>query len=285
MRVFILLLTAAISSGCATTWDTMTSRKFRQKPFSTAFATEDPLTVMKTSVEGDERAGAMRRLKEPLAHGGTSTEQDEALQLLTTAAVSDPSPVVRVAAIDALGRFKDERTVGILTSAFNNGDGVPAGVARPKAIRTNNPEDPAMLAARYSLRGPVGFPDEVTSAIRSRAIAALASSGRPEGLSVIRDAAKNKGTIPVDRDTQLAAVRGLAKMRSPESVVALVEVMKDESGKDPAMTARARESLVSLTGKDYAADPAAWETAMRSGTATIVPEPTGIELVGAWFSR
>ena len=37
-----------------------------------------------------------------------------------------------------------------------------------------------------------------------------------------------------DRDVRLAAVRGLAKCRQPESVVALTRVMQKEYGKDGA---------------------------------------------------
>jgi hypothetical protein len=285
MRAFVLLSLALISSGCANTWDTLTSRKFRDKPFETMFVTEDPLTVMKNCTEGDERAHAMHRLKEPIRHGGTSNDQDDALQLLSAAACGDPSPVVRVAAIDALGRFEDGRVVAILTAAYQNGDGIPAGVEKPKRLsRTSDSDDILALADRYSLRGPVGFSDEVVSAIRSRAVTALAGTGKPEAMAVLAQAAKGGESMPIDRDTQLAAVRGLAKMRTAESVPILVGVMKAEKGKDPALTARAHESLVSLTGKDYPAEPEKWEVALKSGTATIVPEPSSSILqVGAWL--
>jgi HEAT repeat protein len=114
---------------------------------------------------------------------------------------------------------------------------------------------------------------------------ALSNTGRPEAFAVLSDAAKGGRDYPIDRDTQLAAVRGLARLRTPESVAVLVDVMKTENGKDPAMTSRARESLVSLTGKDYANDATAWETAMQ-GPVTIVPEANGgIMQVGAWFGR
>jgi hypothetical protein len=286
MRAFALLLLAALSGGCASTWDTVTSRKFRQKPFDVMFKSEDPLTVMKISNEGDERAHAMQRLKEPIRNGGTSGDQDEAINLLSAAAVSDPSPVVRVAAIDALGRFQDERAAGILITAYNAGDGIPAGVEKPKRrSRPLDPDDPMLFIERYSLRGPVGYADEVASAIHSRAITALAGTGRPEAMPVVALAAQGGGDQPIDRDTQLAALRGLAKMRTPESVSVLVTVMKAEKGKDPALTARAHESLKNLTGKDYPNDPQAWETAMKSGTATIVPEPTMIQQVGLWISK
>lgn len=284
MRVALLPLVAVISSGCATTWDTVTSRKFRQNPLKAMFQTDDPLTVMRSNPEGDERARAMQRLKEPIRHGGTSTEQDEAIRLLSDAATADPSPLIRVAAIDALARFEDTRTTAILAAAYQAGDGVPPGVEKPKRRRSLNPDDPALLAERFSLRGPVGFPDEVTSTIRSRAITALANTGRAEALPILSVAAQGGGENPIDRDTQLAAVRGLARMRAPDSVRVLIDVMKSEKGKDPALTTRARESLVSLTGKDYPPDPQMWETALNAGTATIVPEPSGIiQQVGAWL--
>ncbi len=285
MRTCTLMLFAVVSSGCASTWDTVTSRKFRHNPYAAMFQSEDALTVMRTSVEGDERARAMRRLKEPVKHGGTSGEQDEALQLLSAGACSDPSPVVRVAAIDALGRFEDERAVQALTAAFYAGDGVPPGVEKPKRKKSLDPDDPVNLIERYTLRGPVGYADEVASAIRSRAVGALANTGSAAAMPVLIAAAQGGGDNPVDRDTQIAAVRGLAKMRSPEAVSVLVKVMKEEDGKDSAITGRARDSLASLTGKDYPANPVQWETAMKAGTATIVPEPSGIVQVGAFFTR
>ena len=106
-RLIAMVALVAAGSGCASTWETMTSRQFRDKPFGTMFGTEDPLTVLRENPDGETRARAMRRLKEPAANGRPQAEQEEALQILSTAATSDSSPWVRMAAIDALGKFQD----------------------------------------------------------------------------------------------------------------------------------------------------------------------------------
>ena len=106
------------------------------------FKSEDPMTVMRSSPEGDQRAKAMRKLKEP-ALSGNAQDQEQAIELLSQAAPSDPSPVVRVAAIDALGRFKDERAVPILTAAYHQSSGA--------AIK------PPSLAASFARTAPTPF--------------------------------------------------------------------------------------------------------------------------------
>lgn len=282
MRYWILMLLACASSGCAGTWDTLSSRRFRQNPIAALYPTDDPLTVLRTSPEGDERARAMKRLKEPIRHGGTSADQDEAISLLRDAACADPSPVVRIAAIDALAKFTDERVPSVLAAAYHQGDGLPPGAMKPARKRLDA-DDPIMLAERYSLRGPQGFSDDVVSAIRSRAITALSATGSAEALAVVAAAARGEGDV--DHDTQLAALRGLASLRHADSVPVLVEVLKREKGRDPALTSRAHESLVLLTNRAYPADPEAWESALQSGTATVAAEQSFIQQVGAWFFR
>src|SRR5687768_6497570 len=113
-------------TGCASTWDTLSSKRFREKPWETAFGTDDPLQVLRTSSDGEERARAMRRLKEPLADGRSEADQEVAFEILATAAASDPSPWVRMAAIDALGRFQDPRATEALAVAFHQATGKPA---------------------------------------------------------------------------------------------------------------------------------------------------------------
>ena len=83
--LFVLIVGAVAATGCAGTWDKISSRKFRDNPFGTVFDRRDPLSVMQSSPEGDDRAAAMRKLKEPAANGRSAQEQDEALKLLTDA--------------------------------------------------------------------------------------------------------------------------------------------------------------------------------------------------------
>lgn len=260
-----------VQTGCAGTWDTVTSRKFREKPYDTLFRPGEPLEVMRTSPEGDERAKAMRRLKEP-ALFGRPDQQDEAVELLTKAATSDPSPVVRVAAIDALGRFQDGRAVEALTAAYHQAGGV---VTVPKTSVTPFSDSLMQTSAReaaerFSLTGPAGFPSEVAGLIRGRAVSALADTGRPEAGQLLARVAV--GTEEAnDRDTRLAAVRGLTRVRTSESVTALAKVLATEKGKDPALAGRAHEGLRDLTGQAHTDDPATWAEVVQAGQFEVVP--------------
>src|SRR5438270_8175486 len=116
-RVSALALGAGLS-GCAGPgfWDDVTSRDFH---FKSMFASSPPpIAVLRESTDGDARAKAMLALKEPRANGGTEAQQDEAVQILTRAAVADPQPLCRRSAIQALGRFRDPRAVPALMQAY-----------------------------------------------------------------------------------------------------------------------------------------------------------------------
>ena len=63
-------------SGCAGTYDLITSERFKERPFHTLFVTEDPMMVLEKVQEGDDRVRAMRVLKEPKENGGTAQQQD-----------------------------------------------------------------------------------------------------------------------------------------------------------------------------------------------------------------
>ncbi len=269
--IFAVLVLSVGLTGCAGSWDKVSSRRFRENPFGTMFDRRDPLGVMRSSPEGDDRAAAMRKLKEPAANGRGEPEQEEALKLLTDAAINDPSPVVRVAAIDALGRFRDPRAVKSLTAAYYQAGGTPIDPTNP------NPN------ANRSLSGPVGFAPEIASVIRSRSVESLANSGSPEAVPVLAQVATGaEKTGGSDRDTRLAAVRGLKAMRSQDAVAALAKVLAMEKTRDPAMADRAHEGLVALTGKNLPDDPQQWDLAVRNGQAPVVAEPNFVQQAAAW---
>lgn len=271
MTRLLPIVAVCAAAGCANTWDTVTSRKFRQKPFEVMFQPGDPLTVMRTTPEGDERAKAMRRLKEP-ALFGRPEEQDEAVELLTKAATLDPSPVVRVAAIDTLGRFQDERAVAALTAAYHQAGGASKPAAPlPRGVEQAAGLEAAALAERFSLSGPAGFPPEVAGLIRSRAVTALAETGRPEAGQLLARVAAGGDGEESDRDTRLAALRGLTRVRTAESVTALAKVLAAEKGKDPALAGRAHDGLRDLTGMQHADDPATWAGIVQAGQFQVVP--------------
>ena len=269
------LLSVALSTcgfvGCASTWDAVSSRKTRQDPMS-LFKSEDPMHVLRNKVAGSERAVAMRKLLEPAANGGNAAEQEEVLQILAQAATADPSPVVRAAAIDALGRFRDPRAVKLLIAAYQKADGIPGGTVLTAAAPSVEPAgglDKKGVEDLLGLSGPIGFQPELTTTIRQRSVAALAKSNSPEAVAFLAQVAVGDGQKnpdkPDDREVRVAAVRGLGQMRQKPAVVALAQVLQAETGKDLVLASRAHEGLVDLTGKNLPADPAKWNNVVQTG--------------------
>ncbi|MDB5311487.1 MAG: lyase HEAT-like repeat protein [Gemmataceae bacterium] len=297
-------MAALTLTGCAGTWDTLTSRKFRKEPVTTVkhlISPEDPMVVLRASPprEGDERAKAMNRLKEPLAAGLTQQDQDEVIDLLARTAIKDTSPVLRLAAIEALGRFDDPRAAGILMIAYQKAhgrtDGAPdpfrpdPGVQQTGGLAGRVPGRPTSL----QLTPPTGFPPETVEAIRCRALEAVGRTGGPEGVRFLASVADGPGSDAApegadEREVRLAALRGLGKCRQPEAVVALAHVLAAETGKDTAVAGRAHAGLVRLTGKKLPPDPQQWDAVVQAGVV-ISPEPTwvdsAVETAAGWVKR
>lgn len=288
---------SACLTGCADAWDTLTSRKLRQDPVGVTqrmIVPEDPLVVLRADPprDGDERAKAMRRLKEPSRNGLTQQDQDEVIDLLARAATADPSPVLRLAAIDALGRFDDPRAAGILSLAYQQAHGRPEGVPDPAkaAVVPAAGRVPGRSAA--PLVAPTGFGPDIVAVVRCRALDALGRTGQPEAArflaTVANPAADTAPDGADDRDVRLAAVRGLARCRHPEAVAALAGVLAAEGGKDPAVVGRAHDGLVRLTGKRLPPDPKEWDAVVQAGVV-IAPEPTwaddAVETAAGWFRK
>lgn len=284
-------------TGCANTWDTLTSRKFRQAPMTTTkhlFSPEDPLVVLRADPprDGDDRAKAMRRLKEPLRSGLTQQDQDEVVDLLARAATADPSPVLRLAAIEALGRFDDPRAAGLLSMAYQNAHGRPEGAPDPAKAAGIPAAGRAPGRSAAPLVAPSGFAPDTVAVIRCRALEALGRTGQPEAARFLATvAAPAADTAPDgsdDRDVRLAAVRGLGQCRHPEAVAALSQVLTAEGGKDPAVVGRAHDGLVRLTGRRLSTDPKEWEGVVQAGVV-IAPEPTwaddAVETAAGWFRK
>jgi len=277
----LVAATGAVN-GCASTWDTITDRDFRKAPFTRTFGTEDPMTVLRTKIDGDARARAMRTLKEPAAHRGTPAEQDEALQILGHAATTNPSPVIRAAAVDALGRFKDARALPLLIAAYHKADGLDdkakSAAGRdaelvPVAARGVAAPDP------FALTGPTGFPPEFVVGVRSRVIAALAKTDKPEAVKFLAQVATGKNQSESDdQKVRVAAVRGLGQMRHKEAVVALAQVLKTDGKRDILLSDTAHEGLVELTGKKLPADGDKWAEVIQAGFV-VQPEPSGFRRV------
>lgn len=282
-RTIAAIFAASAACGCAGTWDKVSSQKFRDAPFkSTFYPAEDPMTVLRTKVDGNERADAMRRLTEPAADGKSAQEQDEALQMLATAATSDPSPIVRCAAIDALGRFADPRAVKILIAAYHQADGVPSDPGKGGVVQAGKFDPLAGM-------GPVGFEPVFTTTLRSRAATALANTRQPEAVTFLASVAAGSGVDEngqptTDRDVRSAAVRGLGRVRTKESVAALSRILKDEAGRDVVLAHNAHAGLKDLTGQNLPADPAEWEKVVQAGVE-VQPEPNLIQRAVGWVTK
>lgn len=284
-------------AGCASSWDTMTSKSFKEKPFHHMFGKkDDPLTVLRVNQDGggDVRAKAMRQLKEPLKSGGSQEDQDEVVDhILGPAATSDPSPVIRAAAIDALGRFDDPRVPKLLIAAYHQATGrsAAAPAAAPEPAVTLTGHSPERLAGqdvraggggrkpgepdRLGLAGPSGFPADVVTMLRTRSLTGLARAGSPDAVQFVGGVATG-AEDDADRDVRLAAVRALGGVRQKESVVALAKVLSAEKSRDIGLASRAHEGLVSLTGKSLPAEPEKWDEVVQAG-AEVAPEPTGVQ--------
>ena len=284
-------------TGCAGTWDTISSRKFRKDPLNTTYhliRPEDPMVILRSDPPraGDERAKAMRRLKEPLTNGLSQQDQDQIVDLLARSATNDASPVLRMAAIEALGRFEDARAPGILMIAYQKAHGRAEGTPDPmpesgiQLAGGPNGRTPGRLASLVPLTGPTGFSPDTVEAIRCRSLESLGRTNRPEVVQFLGAVAAGPTTQSApegseDREVRLAAIRGLAKCRQPEAVAVLSRVLAAESGKDTAIVGRAHDGLVHLTGKRIPADPAKWNEVVQAGV-TIAPEPTWVDTAFEW---
>lgn len=285
-RLLILAAAAAVvfHLGCARTWETVSAQRFREAPLKSMFTQEDPITVLRNRVDGNDRANAMQRLKEPAKDGKSQAEQDEALQLLWNAAGTDPSPIVRVAAIDALGRFDDPRAVRLLMDAYQKAAGVPSDPARAAnadVTQASNIDPDAPL-------GPTGFEPSFVTMLRQRTIVAMSGKQDPEAVAflakVATTAAPTGGDQDIDRDVRAAAVRGLGQMRSKEAAVALAAVLKQEATRDVVLAQNAHQGLKHLTGKDLPADPDEWSKVVQAGVSVEPKAPSLVERMG-WSGK
>lgn len=239
-------------SGCHRVIDEVTSREFRLRQL---VYSPDPMEVLRNSNDGDARAKAMRRLEEPARSGGSPEVQDEVVKILTQSAVEDPRPLCRLAAIEALGRFQDDRAA------------------------------PALLQAYHASRQ---FPTEIANAIRCAAMTALGGKNFADGIELLcqiastprlqpetsaietasftaeRELAALLGQYDPDaqaqRDARLAAIRALGSSKNPRAVEVLLPLVED---RDVAIRDRAHEALQRITGQTNVAKSAeAWRQAL-----------------------
>jgi HEAT repeat protein len=281
-RFLLLMGTAGTFGlvGCASTWDRVSSQSFRDSPFRAMTKNDEPMQVLRTKKDGTSRAEAMRKLQEPLANGQSEQVQAEALQILAEAATSNPSPVVRTAAIDALGRFRDPRAVNILIAAYHRADGTATDPASQSELQQTGAVDSESFNMPSSLLGPVGFEPAFITTLRSRVATALATTSHPEAVQFLAKVAQTRPTgkneDPSERDVRAAAVRSLGSIRTKESVAVLAEVLKTENGRDVVIAGHAVDGLKRLTGKNIAAEPEKWSAVVQAGVE-LAPEPNMVQ--------
>ncbi len=237
------------ASGCANFIDNVTSHDFRVRNM---FSSPDPMTVLRTSEDGDARAKAILQLKEPKKTGGSDNDQHEVMQILTEAATKDKRPMCRLAAIDALGRFDDPRTAPALVQAYQGSTVFPTEVANPirceslQALgRKNTPESMALLASVASR------PSETPPKSKIQ----LASHNPDDDLNKLLG--RYDPDAQVFRDTRLAAVRAPGESKNLQAASVLIPILSE---KDVALHNRAHEALQMISGRhDLPADPEAWK--------------------------
>jgi HEAT repeats len=261
-------------SGCAGTYDMITSERFKERPFHTLFVTEDPMMVLEKVQEGDDRVRAMRALKEPKENGGTAEQQDRIIAILKVSAIEDKRPLCRLAAVEALTRFKDPRVGPILVAAYHN--------AAYEGQPVNAPSDVAPAGAFSGVKAALStFTPETITNIQVLAVGSLGQHKNPESARLLVELAakpaepKKKspggvetasltleasvGTNETDqRDVRLAAIRSLGNYKGDAAAVqALIAILKTD--KDVAVRGRAHESLEKITGQELPPDGSAWQ--------------------------
>src|SRR5262245_13106570 len=183
-------------TGCAGTYDLITSERFKERPFHTLFTSEDPMKVLETVQEGDDRVRAMRRLKEPKESGGTAEQQERAIAILKASALEDNRPLCRLAAVETLSRFKDPRVGPILISAYGQ-------VTQGNAAAKPDEVTPAGALSGIGATLSTFTPDTVTT-IQCRSLDSLGQHRSPEGLKLLVEVAttptepKKKPAGPVE---------------------------------------------------------------------------------------
>jgi hypothetical protein len=215
-------------SGCAGTWEEVTSREFHIKNL---FTRQDPMVVLKESNDGDKRARALLALDEPRRHGQGDLEQNTILQIMNQAATTDRQPFVRLAAIQKLGGFEDPRAVPILEDAFYKaGD----------------------------------FAPETATRLQCRVLTAMGETKKPEVKRFLIDKLKEPTAERSDlaqqrNDRCLAAARALNNFPNDNEVADALFAVFGNDKEDVALRDRAHVSLQDITGERLPAEVAVWD--------------------------
>ncbi|MGE3804469.1 MAG: HEAT repeat domain-containing protein [Gemmataceae bacterium] len=215
-------------TGCSSLWEEVTSREFKVKNL---FTRPDPIVVMRESTDGDKRAKALLAMKEPRGHGGGDLEQNTVLQIMNAAATTDRQPLVRLAAVEQLGTFQDQRAIPILEDAFYKaGD----------------------------------FSPEIATRIQCRVLTSMGETRKPEVKRFLIDKLKEPTAERSDlaqqrNDRCLAAARALGNFPDDTAVSEALFATFSNEKEDVALRDRAHVSLQDITGERLPAEVAVWE--------------------------
>lgn len=224
-------------------WRKMNFEVFRDPP--------EPLAVIRSSKDGNERARALRCLKEPSANGGSQEDQDAVVAVLNYSAAHETQPWCRLAAISTLGRFRDPRAAEGLKEAYYR-----AG----------------------------SFPPATATIIRRQAITALGETKNPAAVDLLVRVLREPPVEGPDQDRQhklderIAAARALGNFQQYQGTAALVEALRSaeklKTEDDVPLRNAAHESLVNATGRNLPPESQAWaellhnpDSASRTATA------------------
>jgi HEAT repeat protein len=233
--ILAALVTAA---GCAE----MDEFSWRKMNFEVFREPENPMQVIRESKDGSVRARALRCLREPLANGGSQEDQDAVVAVLNYSASHESQPWCRIAAIDALRKFKDPRAAEGLKEAYYR-----AG----------------------------SFTPDTATAIRCQALQGLGETGQSAAAEVLVRVLREPPVEgpDLDRDLKLrernAAARALGNFKQYQATAALVEVLRTE--RDDALRDNAHQSLVQATGRDLPADAVVWANFLHSPDSLNAP--------------
>jgi HEAT repeat protein len=141
-------------------------------------------------------------------------------------------------------------------------------VARDLAAEIRNESDPLMrrqiLRAAAACQTPLGFAIVVGGTndsdleVRRVACHCLGTRGGPEAVQELVRVANSD----TDADVRIAAIRALGETRDSKAMPVLAEALADLN---PAVQHRARESLRSVSGRDYGENVEAWREYAKTG--------------------
>jgi HEAT repeat protein len=217
-RIAGAALTSLSMCGCAGFWDEVTSRNFDIHHF---WDKPNPFLVLQNSDDGDQRAKALRALREPNPNGSSPKDREAVLNILVAAASKERQFLCRMAAVESLGHFQDPRAVDGLTSAF------------------------------YS---STTFSQDLATRLQVQAATALGNTHQPAAeqflLTLVQEKPQTEGSDQEKQqnmDVRLAATRALGNFNDPRVAQLLQGMVKGE--KDIALRDCAKDALLASSGQ------------------------------------